>query len=104
MGQHQAPGGPHHPAQRQPDHPVGGRPAGEPGLRHRSSQLRDEQLLHQPGAGADRAVHQGQRVRQRGLRAAQAPRRDGGPFALGSHWRQAHRIEQGPGRLHQRAS
>ena len=82
---------------------VGGRPAGEPGLRHRSSQLRDEQLLHQPGAGSDRAVHQGQRVRQRGLRAAQAPRRDGGPFAPGSHRRQAHRTEQGPSRLHQRA-
>ena len=61
-------------AQRQPDHPAGGRPSGEPGLRHRPPQLRDEQLLHQPGAGSDRAVHQGQRVRQGGVRAAQAPR------------------------------
>ena len=29
-------------------------------LRHRPPQFRDEQFLHQPGAGSDRAVHQGQ--------------------------------------------
>ncbi len=31
-------------------------PAGESRLRHRPPELRDERLLHQPGAGADRAV------------------------------------------------
>ena len=29
-------------------------------MRHWPPQLRDEQLLHQPGAGSDRAVHRGQ--------------------------------------------
>ncbi|MEN9862173.1 MAG: hypothetical protein RLZZ515_2655, partial [Cyanobacteriota bacterium] len=41
------------------DHPAGRGPSGEPGLRHRPPQLRDEQLLHQPGVGSNRAVHQG---------------------------------------------
>ena len=33
-------------------------PADEPRQRHRPPELRDVQLLHQPGAGPDRAVHQ----------------------------------------------
>ena len=44
---------------RQEDHrPVQG-PPGEPRQRHRPPELRDELELHQPGAGADRAVDQG---------------------------------------------
>jgi hypothetical protein len=39
-------------------HPAGRRPPREPRLRHRPSELRDVEQLHQPGAGADRAVHQ----------------------------------------------
>ena len=47
----------HHRAQRGP--------ADESGQRHRASELRDEQLLHQPGAGPDRAVHQARAVSAR---------------------------------------
>ncbi len=44
-----------------PGRPLGHRPergpAAEPRQRHRASQLRDEHVVHQPGAGPDRAVH-----------------------------------------------
>ena len=40
-------------------------------------ELRDELELHQPGAGADRAVDRRRQVQERRLRAAQAPRREG---------------------------
>ena len=51
--QHQAAGGHVHlPRRPQHLHP-GRRPPGEPGLRHRPSQLRDEQQLLQPDAGPD---------------------------------------------------
>ena len=38
--------------------PVGGSPA-QPGQRHRSPVVRHVELLHQPGAGPDRALHEG---------------------------------------------
>ena len=41
---------------RQEDHRAGQGPAGQSGLRDRPSELRHERVLHQPGAGADRAV------------------------------------------------
>ena len=63
---------------RQAHHRAGRRAAGEPRLRHRPPELRHVQLLHQPGAGADRTVHPRQPVRQAGVCAAQAPRRKGG--------------------------
>ena len=44
-----------------PDRP-GRRAPGEPRLRHRPSQLRHVRQLHQPGAGADRAVAEPQEV------------------------------------------
>ena len=50
---------------RQADHPARQGPPGEPGLRHRPPELRDEFELHQPGAGPDRAVHQERAVQQR---------------------------------------
>ena len=43
---------------RQAHHPAVGGPAGESRQRHGPSELRDERLLHQPDAGADRAVDQ----------------------------------------------
>ena len=52
--------------------------AGQSRLRHRPPELRDERLVHQPGARADRAVDQSRQVREQGLRIAQAPRREGG--------------------------
>ena len=36
-----------------PHHPAGRGPAGQPGLCDGASQLRDEQLFHQPGVGPD---------------------------------------------------
>ena len=64
------------PRRQAPDHPVQG-PAGESRQRHRPSELRHERLLHQPGAGPDRAVAEPDQVREEGLRPAQAPRREG---------------------------
>jgi hypothetical protein len=46
-------------------------------LRHRPPELCDECLLHQPGAGPDRALHQPRQIREQGLHPAQAPRRKG---------------------------
>ena len=41
-------------------------PPGQPGLRHRPSELRDVGVVHQPGAGADRAVEPRGQVRPPG--------------------------------------
>ena len=57
---------------RQAHDRAGRGPAGEPGLRHRPSELRHERLVHQPGAGADRAVAARRELREQGLRAAEA--------------------------------
>ena len=45
LGQHQAAGRPHHLSRRQADHPAGRGAAGESGLRHRASELRDVELV-----------------------------------------------------------
>ena len=63
------------------DHRAVRGPAAEPRQRHRAPELRDVELVHQPDDRPDRAVHQDRRVRDRGLRAAQAPRREGRPAA-----------------------
>ena len=82
---------------------VSGRgPAGQPGLRHRSSQLRHEQQLLQPGSGPDRTLAEPGKVRERGLRPAQAPGREGGPAPPGQAGGQAHPTHPGTGRLHRR--
>ena len=60
--------------------------ADEPRQRHRAPELRDEQLLHQPGAGPDRALHQADELSDRGLHAAEASRRGGRPAAPGRAW------------------
>jgi adenosylhomocysteinase len=57
VGRNQAPGRPRHLPRRQAHHPAGQGPPGEPGLRHRPPQLRDEQQLCQPDHCANRAVH-----------------------------------------------
>ena len=54
-----------HLRRRQVDHRAGRRPPGEPRLRHRPPVVRDEQLVHQPGARADRAVGRSHKVRDR---------------------------------------
>ena len=62
VGQHQAAGRSHHLPRRQADHPAGRGAAGEPGLRHRPPELRHELVVRQPGAGADRALHEHQEL------------------------------------------
>ncbi len=61
LGEHQAAGRSRDLPGRQADHPAGRRPAGEPRLRHRSSFVRDELLVREPDAGADRAVREQRR-------------------------------------------
>ena len=77
---------------------VGGAPD-EPGQRDRPPELRDVELLHQPGAGPDRAVHQARAVPRRRLRAAQAPRRRGRATAPREPRRAAHRAHRRAGVL-----
>ena len=91
---------------RQAHHPAVGRPAGEPRQRHGPSELRDVGVVHQPDAGADRAVRQQQerQVREEGLRAAEVARREGRAAASRQDRREAHRAAHGPGRLHRRAA
>ena len=60
--------------ERQAHRAAVGRPPGEPRQRHGPPLVRDVGLLHQPDAGADRALHQPRQVREEGLHAAQAPR------------------------------
>ena len=104
VGEHQAAGRPRDlPGRQAPDHP-GGRPAGEPRLRHGPSVVRDVELVHEPGAGADRALQARREVRQAGLRAAEAPRREGGAAAPRAHRREADTADAGAGRLHRRAA
>ncbi len=54
--------------------------------------------LHQPDAGADRALDPRRPVREQGLYAAQAPRREGGAAASRPDRGQAHRAPAGAGR------
>ncbi len=62
-------------------------------------ELRDEQLLHQPGDGPDRALHQAGGVSAQRLHPAQAPRRRGGPAAPGRPGRAPDRAHRQAGRL-----
>src|SRR5262249_50862569 len=57
-------------------HPRRGTPP-EPRLRHRPSVVRDERLVHQPGARPARAVAERRHLREARLHAAQAARRGG---------------------------
>ena len=74
---------------RQAHHPAVRRPPGESRQRHGPSELRDVGVVHQPDAGADRAVDQSRQVREEGLHAAQAPRREGRAAASRQDRRQA---------------
>ncbi len=84
------------------DHrPLRGPPA-EPRQRHRAPVVRDVELVHEPDDRPDRALHQERRVREAGLRAAQAPRREGRPPAPRRAGRQPDRAQPRAGRLHRR--
>ncbi len=103
MGQRQAAGRRDRVRGRQAHHPPFGRPPGEPRQRHGASELRDVVVLHQPDARADRAVGQSEEVREEGLHAAQASRREGRAAASRQDRRQAHAdVRQAVG-LYQRA-
>ena len=49
------------------DHRARQGPPGEPRLRHRSPELRDERLLHQPDARPDRALAKRRELQEQGL-------------------------------------
>ena len=77
-------------------------PFGEPRLRHRPSELRDERLVHQPGISADRALAVCRQVRQQGLRAAEASRREGRAASPRQTRRQTHDAQRGTSSLYRR--
>ena len=71
------------------------RPPAQPRQRHRPPELRDVELLHQPGDRPDRALRRDRAVRgEAGLRAAQAPRREGRPPAPRRPRRRPHRAQR----------
>ena len=77
-------------------------PPGEPRLRHRPSELRDELELREPDHRADRAVHADGEVPARRVRAAEASRREGGAPAAEEAQRAAHRAHRHAGQVHRR--
>ena len=82
-------------------HALRGPPA-EPRQRDRPPVVRDVELVHEPDDRPDRAVHEERRVREEGLRAAEAPRREGRAAAPRRARREAHRALAGAGRVHRR--
>ncbi len=90
--QHQAAGRRVGLPERQDDHPAVRGPPAEPRQRDRSPVVRDVQLVHEPDDRPDRAVHEERRVREEGLRAGQAPRREGRPAAPRRTRREAHEL------------
>ena len=85
--------------EQQGDHRAVRGPPDEPRQRHRSPVVRDVELVHQPGARADRDLHQDRGVPGRRLRAPQAPRRGGRPAAPRCPRRQPDHAHRRPGRL-----
>src|SRR5262249_46836525 len=85
------------------DHRALGGPTAQPRQRHGAPELRDVELVHQPGDRPDRAVRQGRRLWQGGARAAEAPRREGRSPAPRCPRRGADRAHGGAGGVHRRA-
>ena len=84
------------------DGPLRG-PAAQPRQRDRPPVVRDVELVHEPDDRPDRAVHEERRVREEGLRAAEAPRREGRAAAPRRARREAHGAVARAGRVHRRA-
>src|SRR6202042_2465872 len=95
----QAAGGHVHVPQRQQHFPAGRGPAGEPGLRNRPSEFRDEQQLLEPDSGAAGSVEEQGHLQSSGLHAAEKAGRRSSPAAPGKDRREADHVEQGAGRL-----
>ena len=90
QAEHQAAGGLRTPSRTGTQHLHAGRgAAGEPGLRDGPSELRDEQQLRQPDAGADRPVGEHGQLQGRRLRAAEEAGRGSGAAASGKDRREA---------------
>ena len=89
---------------RPPHHHAVGRAPGEPRQRDGPSELRDVGVVHQPDAGADRAVReqQGRQVQEGSLRAAEVARREGRAAASRQDRREADRTARRPGLLYRR--
>ncbi len=98
----QAAGRPVDVPRRQDHHRAQRGPADEPRQRDRSPVVRDVELLHQPGAGADRAVHQDRPVPDRRLHPAEAPRRGSRAAAPGRARRQPDRAQRRAGEVPRR--
>ena len=101
--QHQAAGGyVHFPGRAQHLH-AGRRTPGEPGMRDRPSELRDEQQLFEPDAGAARSVEEQGHLQSGRLHAAEEAGRGSGAAAPGKDRREADHADQEAGRLPGRA-
>ena len=101
--QHQA-AGRRDPISRRPSHPSSlGRPAGQSRQRHGPSELRDVVVVHQPDAGADRAVDQSGQIPEQGLCAAEDARRESGAAASRQDRREADQAVRQAIDLYQRA-
>ena len=92
--QHQAAGRRVGLPRRPRDHRAVRGPPAEPRQRDRPPVVRDVELVHEPDDRPDRAVHEERRVREAGLRAAEAPRREGRPAAPRRARRQAHELRR----------
>ena len=89
VGQRQAAGRRDRIPRPPPHHPSVRRPSGQSRQRHGPSELRDVVVVHQPDAGADRAVDQSRQVPEEGLCAAENARRESGAAASRQDRRQA---------------
>jgi S-adenosylmethionine synthetase len=78
-------------------------PPGEPRLRHRPPELRDEQLFTNQVLAQIELFNKPDAYENEGLRAAEAPRRGGRAPAPRQARREADQLSPGAGRLHRRA-
>jgi DNA-binding transcriptional ArsR family regulator len=85
---------------RQAPHRPRARPPREPRLRQRPPVVRDELLVHEPGARAARALQR--EVRSRRAHPPEEARREGREPPPQEARRRAHQAHEGPGRLPQR--
>ena len=86
------------------DHRAGQGAAGEPRLRDRPSELRDERLVHQSGAGPARAVDQSREVPAPSVHVAQGAGREGRGAASREGRRRADQADPQAGGIHRRGA
>ena len=103
LGRDQAAGGPRNLPGRQEDHRARQGQAGESRLRHRPPELRDVGVVQQPDHRPDGAVQQHQELREKGIRAAEEPGREGRTPALEENRRAPHAPDRRAGPVHRRA-